>query len=268
MARLVLFAKGNLDLRDSLHSLTIGGRHLWNGLNEIVRVRFPGTTIRLRHETWTRSDALLASASGVPFELTERSLALGSYSLPSQFSQAMFEADADAFILSLQPDIANFLFRHRVEGHLFCPNSHEGWPTEDQRWLRQNFVETAPLDVEQSMRNFERIIERLRERRDAPILIYNLSAVVPGEWVHTYEGLGEIYSTRIRHFNLGLTDLSRRTGISIVDVDMIVARGGADRLKIDALHLTAEGCRLVAEEVLRILEDLGLLTVAEMQPCT
>jgi hypothetical protein len=48
---------------------------------------------------------------------------------------------------------------------------------------------------------------------------------------------------------------------------MIVARGGADRLKIDALHLTAEGCRLVAEEVLRILEDFGLLTVAEMQPC-
>ena len=79
---------------------------------------------------------------------------------------------------------------------------------------------------------------------------------------------GEIYSTRIRHFNLGLTELSRRTGISIVDVDLIVARGGADRLKIDALHLTAEGCRLVAEEVVRILEDLGLLTVAEMQPCT
>ena len=268
MARLVLFAKGNLDLRDSLHSLTIGGQLLWNGLNEIVRVRFPGTTIRLRHETWTRSDALLASSGGVPSELAEKSLALGPYSLSSQFSQALFETDADAFVLSLQPDISNYVFRHRSERHLFCPSNREGWPIEDQLWLRQNFVEAPPLDVEQSMRNFERIIERIRSRRDTPILVYNLSSVVPGEWVHNYEGLGEIYSTRIRRFNMGLTELSRRTGISIVDVDMIVARGGADRLKIDALHLNAEGCRLVAEEVVRILEDLGLLSITEMLPCT
>ncbi len=192
MARLVLFAKGNLDVRDSLHSLTVGGQLLWNGVNEIVRARFPGTTIRLRHETWTRSDALLASAGGVPLELAERSLDLGAYSLSSQFSQALFETDADAVILSLQPDIANFLFRHRFKGHLFCPSDHEKWPIEDQLWLRQNFIEAAPLDVEQSMHNFDRIIERIRARRDTPILIYNLSAVVPGEWVHNYEGLGEI----------------------------------------------------------------------------
>ncbi len=48
---------------------------------------------------------------------------------------------------------------------------------------------------------------------------------------------------------------------------MIIARHGADRLKIDALHLNAEGCRLVAEEVVQILEDLGLLTVAETLQC-
>ena len=266
MARLVLFAKGNLDIRDSLHSLTISGKILWNGLNEIMRVRFPGATIRLRHETWTRSDALLASSGGIPLEFAERPLALGAYSLASQFSQLLFETEADAYILSLQPDISNFLFRQRLGGNLFCPNNHEGWPVEDQQWLRQNFVEAPPLDEKQSMGNFERIIERLRARNSAPILIYNLSAVVPGEWVHTYAGLDEIYSTRIRRFNLGLTELSRRTGISVVDVDKIVARGGADRLKIDALHLTAEGCRLVAEEVVRILDDLGLVAGAEMPP--
>ena len=131
MARLVLFTKGNLDLRDSLHSLTIGGRRLWNGINEIVRARFPGTTIRLRHETWTRSDALLASAGDVPLELAEKSLALGAYSLPSQFSRTLFETDADAFILSLQPDVSNFLFRSRFVHQLFCPNNHEEWPIED-----------------------------------------------------------------------------------------------------------------------------------------
>ena len=54
-----------------------------------------------------------------------------------------------------------------------------------------------------------------------------------------------------------MIELSERIGISIVDVDAVVARGGADRLKFDPTHLTAEGNRLVAEEVVRILEDLG-----------
>jgi lysophospholipase L1-like esterase len=64
-----------------------------------------------------------------------------------------------------------------------------------------------------------------------------------------------------------LTDLSQETGISIVDVDTIIARSGADRLKVDAMHLTPEGYRLVAEEVVRILGDLGILPVVEEQSC-
>jgi lysophospholipase L1-like esterase len=52
--------------------------------------------------------------------------------------------------------------------------------------------------------------------------------------------------------------LSEETGVSIVDVDTIVARHGADALKIDAMHLTPEGYKLVAREVVRVLDDLGL----------
>jgi hypothetical protein len=37
-------------------------------------------------------------------------------------------------------------------------------------------------------------------------------------------------------------------------------------LKLDALHLTAEGCRLVADEVVRVLEDLGLFQAARAAP--
>jgi hypothetical protein len=77
--------------------------------------------------------------------------------------------------------------------------------------------------------------------------------------VHCFSGLDETLSTRIKRFNLGLIDLSRATGASIVDVDTIVASHGANRLKIDTLHLNAEGSRLVAEEVVRILADVGCL---------
>ena len=118
------------------------------------------------------------------------------------------------------------------------------------------------------MHNLTRIIARLRERSRAPILIYNVSAVVPGDSVHCYEGMGEIFANRIRRFNLGLVELSRQTGISIVDVDTLLARAGADRLKLDTIHLNAEGCRLVAEEVVRILDDLGCFPLAKAQQCS
>ncbi len=36
-----------------------------------------------------------------------------------------------------------------------------------------------------------------------------------------------------------------------------------DRVKIDGLTLNAEGCRLVAAEVLRILEDAGCFDLSE-----
>jgi lysophospholipase L1-like esterase len=117
------------------------------------------------------------------------------------------------------------------------------------------------------MRNLRAIIGRIRQSSEAPILVYNVSSIVPGETVHCLQGLGEIYSTRCRRFNLGLAELSEETGISVVDVDSIVARAGADKLKIDAMHLTADGYRLVAEEVVRIFIDLGVLSSLQERQC-
>jgi hypothetical protein len=254
-----LFLKGNLDVRDSLHSLRLNGAVRWNGVNEILRSRFPETAIRVQHETWTRSDALLAAAGGVPGELIHRPLPLGAHPPKSQFSQALFEAQVDAIVLSIQPDIATNLLRHRQDGYLLHPGDLGDCAPLDREWLRASFEPVAALDVTESMTNFRDIVGRCQSRSGVPILIYNLSSVVPGDQVHCHAGLGDILSTRIKRFNLGLIELSQQTGISIVDVDAIVARHGADRLKIDALHLNAEGCRLVAEEVVSILNDVGVV---------
>ena len=259
MKRLNLFLKGNLDLRDSLHSLRLNGVVCWNGLNSILRDRFPGINCRVHHETWTRSDALLAADGNIPLELTRRSLPLGVYSAASQFSQAVFTAQADAVVLSIQPDTMNYLLRHRTEGYLLHADDFREWPKAEQDWLRASFELVPRLAVAESMSNLERIVNRLRERSDGPILIYSQSPIMPGESIHCYSGLEGIFSTRVRQFNLGLIELSERIGVSIIDVDAVLARHGADRLKIDALHLNAEGCRLVAEEVVRVLTDLGCL---------
>jgi hypothetical protein len=266
VGRLSIFAKGNLDVRDSLHSLKLGGRVAWNGVNEIIRQRFPGAVVRLRHETGSRSDALLAADGQVPEDLIRRRPPLGPHTLEAQFGQALFEARDDIIVLSIQPDLMVPLVRHRTDGYRFYPNDWQTWPEDDRAWLRREFDPIEALDAETSMGNFAGIIERIRSRSTAPILVYNISAVVPGEAVHAHQGLGDILSTRIRRFNLALIELSEATGVSIIDVDTVLARAGAERLKLDAVHLTPDGCRLVAEEVVRVIEDLGLLPPPDRAP--
>ncbi len=267
MSRLTIFMKGNVDVRDSLHSLRSGGKVLWNGINEIVRARFPGTVVRLRHEPFSRSDGLLEADGTIPAAVTDRALRLAPFTPESQYSKMTFETDADVVVLSIQPDVTIALLRHRRDGFLLNAAYWDSWSAADQDWLRKEFVYSGLLDVETSMKNLAQAVSRIRQRSEAPILVYNLSAVVPGDLVHCYQGLDEILSTRVRRFNLGLVELSRDTGISVVDVDAVVARAGADRVKLDAIHLTAEGCRLVAEEVVRILEDLGCFARTEVDRC-
>lgn len=262
MRRVTLFAKGNNDVRDSLHTMRIGGQVRWNGINEIVRGRYPGLLVRVRHELMTRSDALLEAEGSVPADLAAWPLPLAPYTPASQFSRAVLDTDADAIVLSIQADVAAHLLRHRRHGYLFYPHNWRAWPEADRQRLRAEFIATEALDVERSMTNFTCLIERLRASSTAPILVYNLSSVVSGDTVHNHQGLGELLSTRIRRFNLALAELSGRTGVSVIDVDAILARAGAQRLKLDAFHLTPEGSRLVAEDVVRVLDELGCLSSA------
>jgi hypothetical protein len=259
MGRLTFFTKGNVDVHDSLHSCRLGGVLVWNGINEVLRANFPDITARTKHETWTRSDALLHSDGTVPETLRNRQLALGAYPATSQFSRAIFDAKVDAFILTVQPDVATVLVRHRREGFLLYANESEHWSPSDQQWLKSDFEFLGHLPFAESMANLTTIVAKIREHLEAPILIYNMSPITPGESIHCFEGIGEAYSTRIRRFNLGLIELSERTGVSIIDIDSLLARKGADALKLDTIHLTPTGYRLVAEEVVRVLGDLGVL---------
>jgi hypothetical protein len=259
LKRLTLFAKGNSDVHDSLHSYRESGVVRWNGVNEIVRERFPGASIRLRHETFTRSDALLEADGAAPDGLAAHRWALGAFPLASQCSKAVFETDADAIIFSAQPDTTTTMWRHKTSGRLFYPHDVAALAPAARAWLAAHYEQAGLLSAAQSMRFFGAIIERLRARTAAPILIYNVSATVPGETVHSLQGLGETFTTRIRRFNVMLAELSENTGISIIDVDSVLARRGMDQLKLSALHLTAEGHRIVAAEVVRVLADLGVL---------
>lgn len=254
--RLTILAKGNADVRDSLHALHEGDAVAWNGINAVLRACKPGWTARIVHETITRPDAVIG-ATGVPASLASRDLPLGPFPLASQFTTRLFDGNADVVVLSIQPDVMNHLAVARGDGHIFYPYGVDQWPEADRRWLAQTYTPSPPPAPETAMATLSAMIARIRAAGDPRILVYNLSPIVPWERVHMYRGLGETLSQRIRRFNLALVDLSRETGVSIVDVDAVLARAGAERLKLDAVTLTAEACRLVAEEVVRILDDLG-----------
>ncbi|MES2999264.1 MAG: SGNH/GDSL hydrolase family protein [Pseudomonadota bacterium] len=263
--RVTLFAKGNVDLRDTLVAHRAGGGVVWNGINEAIRARGIPATVRVRHETHSRFDALLAADGKVPAMLAERALPLAAYPPASQFSRAVFDAQADAFVFSIQADLYTVMFRHAQEGFLLHAREWQSWSEDDREWLRQHFVPSGLLEPAQAMASLGRIVERLRESTQAPVLVYNVSAVMPGDSIHCHLGLGETIGARAQRFNLELVELSRRTGISIIDVDQIVARGGSDRLKLAQLHLNAAGCEAVAHEVVRVLADLDVLPAAPRQ---
>jgi hypothetical protein len=257
--RLKLFVKGNVDVHDSLHSCRIDGRVVWNGVNEVVRPRYPGVTLRLRHEISTGFRAILEADGITPDEVAERAHLQGAYWNLGQYSNAIFAAEADAIVLSIQADVQAPSFRHRRDGYLFCADDLARWPDDHKRWLAEAFEPVGPPDVAKSMDAFEQLYRRLRRHSDAPVLVFNMSSVVPGERLHCFQGLEGILSTQIRRYNLALIDLSEALGISVIDVDGVLARAGAERLQVDPVHLTAEGYRLVAEDVVRVLADLGLL---------
>ena len=254
--RVTIFAKGNVDLRDTLHSKRVGGQIAWNGVNEILRESHPDWRARVRHETCNRSDAMVAADGTIPAALAERALPLGNHPLESQFATGMYDIGNDVVILSLQPDVMNRLARHRTDGHFMYPENIAEWQEEDRIWFASHYERTGLLSPEQSIANLEVLIDRLHQYV-RHVLVYTMSPIVPGERTHSHIGMAETLSWRIRHFNLALIELSRRVEFSVVDVDTLFARHGADRLKLDGVHITAEGCRLVAEEVVAILAERG-----------
>jgi len=160
-------------------------------------------------------------------------------------------------VLSVQPDVMTPLVRHRRDGYYFYAYSSDAWPDSDRDWLRSECEWVGHLSPEASAGKLVSVVNRLRTETNAHVLIFNMSSVVPGESVHIHDPATESLSTRIRRFNLALVGVAEETGISLVDVDSIIARAGADRVKLDAVHFTPEGLRLVAEETVRVMAELG-----------
>ncbi len=101
------------------------------------------------------------------------------------------------------------------------------------------------------------LVVRLKTLTDAHILVFNASSLDPTQRVFDYSTVSETALERIRRANLALIHVSMGYGISIVDVDRVVAEmGGRDHL--DGPLQYSEGViDALAEELLVITRDIG-----------
>ena len=58
------------------------------------------------------------------------------------------------------------------------------------------------------MQRLQQLILAVEEQLGAQVLIYNLSAVTPGEQIHCWLGAHESIALRVQRFNLRLAELS------------------------------------------------------------
>ena len=256
MRRLTIFAKGNVDVHDSLVYMRVNGAIEWNGINSLLAEQHPDWVARVRHESCARWDCAGIPEGEIPKELADWKPDLGTMTLAAQFRSQLFAQPADVIVLSMQAEVTNTLQRHRRDGYAFV----DPGPRSDEykRWKAEQFESVLRNTPEQSMANLEKLLDVIRARSKAKLLVYNMSAYVPGERISSYRGLEDAESLRIREYNMALFDLAkRRHDFTIVDVDQVVARAGAARLKLDFLHYHSDGYRLIAVEVLRLLEDAG-----------
>jgi len=245
-----IFARGNIDIRDSLLWSRVGGVLEWNGMNEVLRARHPGVIAKIRHETCARIDLIPLPGETLPSPPEEwaRRLPGGAHPIARQHRSALFDAPADAVIFSLQSAVNSPLVRHRRDGWMMLPDDFDNWDAASRAWLESECENAGLAPIEPTLQRLEQLISAVQERLGAPVL---------GERTHCWLGAEDALGLRVRRFNFGLAELSTRQDFSVVDVDRILACAGAERLKVDMVHLKAEGLRLVAEEVVRILEERG-----------
>lgn len=116
-------------------------------------------------------------------------------------------------------------------------------------------IDEAVHDVEA---NLVAVIELIKEKVGAHVLVASASTVDPDQEVFNYRDASEEpMSLRAHRLDLLLIGVSHDEGISIIDVDRKIAEAGGARSVTAVLDYNAHGCQAIAAEIVRVLEDYG-----------
>jgi hypothetical protein len=257
-----IFLKGNEDLSGSLLGIAAERQHAASTLQDLVQEKFRGLyTIELTHEPCAGSAIMLqqVEALGVPEEVRRQDWGNDAGFIADQFRTRLFEAPSDIIVMSVQPDVAYGVWKHRRNGYSLAapPLWEQRWSLPLKKWFTENFLPIGPILREAFKANMVRLIRVIKEKLDAHILIYNASTVEPGDLVHNYYRREDSWGLRVHKLNLSVMELSVLEGISFIDVERLVAEHGAYQHVLQTGGYSGEVHEAIRREVLRVLEDIG-----------
>lgn len=260
--KLRVFIKGNDDIADSLLAIQKGGSKLDRGLTNVVGDKYNGAfNVEMVQEPCGRSDLLIQQLETASFPRDLAEQGLDDDFINTQFQSHLFDdkGDVDVVVLSIQPECAHTLWKHRRDGYLLCPPPgwEEQWTPSQKEWFQEQFSSLGLLGVDQFKENFSRIIQDVKQRLDAHVIVYNGSSIDPDDHVQNYHGVEDTLALRVNKLNLALMQISTLEGVSIVDVDRIVAELGGAQHVGKAFDYSAESSQGICQEFVRVLEDIG-----------
>lgn len=171
-------------------------------------------------------------------------------------ADGLWRGAPDVVILSLLPDLCYPLWQNSRTGRLVTASLED---TDVRRaQLAQAHYNAAGLTTAAQFQTaLIGLIQAIKERLDAHVLVFNASSIVPGDTTYRFYQQPDTLAVRIHKFNLALIDVSVAEGISIIDVDRLVADAGGVQQVLAPLTYGPAAHQALAREVLRVLEDIG-----------
>lgn len=263
-----IFIKANHDLMRTVVGFRgKAGDLLFAGINSLPSRR-RGHRYVVEHEPHQRIDLLMSNAAqAATFPDYIKAFNLGAHPPDVQQHSAVMDTAYDVLLFSLQPEIEHRVWEHRRGSHKLFAGDEEWrrrfWTREQVRQLEAEYRELdylGPESWQQAMTEFLSDFSRLR--RDCPVVILNAFACHPLHPLSNYHGMTEegyarLLPSRLLRFNLALEQVSRVAGVHVLDGNAILSRNGTRDTVVAPFRLSAEGYRLLAEELSHVLNSLG-----------
>lgn len=209
--------------------------------------------LEVRHFPAARFDLMaqrLGSANAPDIDVPDGLAAwFGSNFSPSPLAQGPI-----MMVLSAAEVLRSVVFRHKAGGFLVsAPPSPAA--EAHREWLDANF-EPSPLGASEMTSALEEIARRSKEQ-EAEVVIYNVSTFVPAERPHWFPaGEPEPLSMIANRVDSILDSVAAKSGISVLDVDRIVAEYGAGEAVEAIGQYAAAALESIGEEAIALISEL------------
>ena len=182
---------------------------------------------------------------------------LGGADLPSTILERFPKLVADEF-----PDVSVTMVGSPVESSRELLDMVRGedpvfTPAPDIVVLSVQPDVLTELDPAEFRTNMLEVIQTIKARYDARILAFNASTFDPEDATITFSRIDSPYPLRIHELDLEIMRLSFDEGISVIDVDRLLAELGAGKHVPKALELSPRAQEVVADEFMRVVKDYG-----------